>query len=559
MNMKRTATFILFGILSYFTTIQAQSNQALIHIDKPYYVTGEMMWYQIYLPQSFASMDGYVKVIIKSETAVIGDYFIQIQDANLTGYFKIPYDIASDLYHLGVYVLEEGTQKPKEVLGFDIPIYNDIEGDFDSVSFPEAASINGVNVSNTSTISVVPTMTNVGTGKEVVLQIDMPSDQNGIMSISVVDESLIGASVEEHCVFYTDILLDFNTRLDIQDQVFHLGNITDAKTNQGVQVSIMGAYNHEKQTMDIGKSTEDGKFILRTSPYKGNQMAQIVGHLFDEHPDTRIEMYSGVDLDRSALASTTIYDDDVRAYIEASNIRKRIYQQYKTPQTPITYRKFAIEEKEDVKPNRSFRMSDYIDFKTMGEFVDEILAGQLSFNKVGEIYVAKMSDPNRKKSNAISELYYKINPVFIVDGKMTKNADFIYKLALDQIETLDLFFYKKDINKKYGIAGDFGYVIIKTKNGDLSVPKEDAEDIISYQGVLNSPVYPIALSKDIGSEVPKLRPSIYWDPKVKITGSQRISFQASDDISTYRATVVVRNNDGTMSTGTTTFEIELTK
>lgn len=543
------------ALISFFLIMTqlcyGQKTKALVHLNQPFYVTGETVWYKINLPNGLEEFNGKVKVIVKSsQDEVIGDYFTNLANKTISGYFKIPFDKTSDLYNVGMYVLELDTKTMIQLLSFDIPIYNDLSAEKFTSIIPnnDYRSQKEISTNDDLSLNIETDKADYNLGEEVQIMGEVSSSNGNPISctysVSVIDQDLFGSNIQNQCVFTVELNLQFNTKLDLNDNLFLKGTIVDGQSNAPLAVNIIGAYSHAHNTMHLGKSGTDGKFTIMIPETTGDQQIQIVGNLFDEYDDTRVELFTGNEVSRSNVSFTSEFDSIVQSYVELSKHRKRIYQQFKTVETDVDFPQIH-NVTERVVPNKTFIMSEYVDFETVGAFFDEIISAQLSFEKVGDIYKAKMFDPTKNKGiSARQDFYFKLNPVFIVDGQMTKNADFIYKLSLNQFEEIDLYFDKGDIRKQYGLFGDFGYVILRSKNGDLSVPKEDVDDILNYQAFLMSPIYPVAIDGNT-MDRPKLHPSVYWHPEIIAkSGKINTSFTSSDDVSSYLVQVVARTDQG---------------
>ena len=550
-NIAFCFIFFLLGV-----SLSAQSKKAILHINQPYYVTGETMWYRVYLPKGFTGIKGKAKVLVKgSNNNVIGDYFVEQKDLGINGYFKIPFDIPSDLYNFAIYVLENQTLDPIELVSFDVPIYNDLSNDALVPAFPQLSSRSLEEINNNDQLQLEVQLDNnqYSIGDKISLEAQV-TDQSGNSipseySIAVIDQGLLGSSSERYCTFSEEIQLGFNTVIGMDDRLFVQGNIFDASSNEPAAISIIGAFSKQLNQMNFGKSGKDGKFTILLPEQKGDQSLQIVGYLYDELADSRIEMFQGEPVDRSEVQFTSDFDNDVSAYLEESNKRKRIYQQFKALESST---QFETVENDflQVRPNKTFRMDEYVDFETVGVFFDEIFGAQLTFEKKGEIYKAQMFNPQKNKSSsAMQNFYFALEPIFIVDGKMTKNADYIYRMPLDQVEEIDLYFDWRDIEKQFGLFGDFGYVVIRSKREDISLPPEDEEDIVQLSTFQPAPQYPVEISNDnVG--LPQLKPTVYWHPNLESgrTGKVKTSFSASDDVSNFVVSILARTQDGAILT-----------
>ena len=122
------------------------------------------------------------------------------------------------------------------------------------------------------------------------------------------------------------------------------------------------------------------------------------------------------------------------------------------------------------------------------------------------------------------------DPLYVIDGIMTKNTDYFLSMNPSDILTLKIV---KDISKlrRFGAMGKNGMVLIQTKKLDLQKLKSGSTTL-PVTG-LSKPVdfRPLDHSNDAGNKLPDFRSTLYWAPTVKTaaTGKANFSFYASDD------------------------------
>ena len=554
-HLIRLVIVVSLAIFS-FIKVEAQGD-AIFHLDKPYYVAGEAVFYNAYLPATFDGVSGKVKVVVASgDKSFREESFVQLSDGQIAGYFKVPFNVSSDVYRFSFYALANGSFGAVEFTNFDLPIYNDLSGEGLRPIFPDgqlsytnASSNNKLNISLDNSFYNVRDEVGVRVGVTDATGKSVPAK----ISIAVTDESLLGGSSQNLTVFSRPITIDNGIKLGFDERIFVQGKIKNANA-EPVSVSVIGAYNARENKMHYTKSNKSGDFTLLMPDQKGDHTLQIVGYLYDEYPDTKVEMSTPMS-ETSNISFTNVHDADVQQYITSSNKRKRIYQYFNQLENDFEVEPLTI-DRQDVKPNETYKVKEYVNLENIGRFFGEILGGQLDFIKEGDKITARTYNPESNRSRGRKNFEYLArSPVFIIDGKMTKNAEYVYNMKLDNIETIDLYFDWRDITKQFGTFGEFGYVVIKTNLADVSLPAEDSEDIISYSGLQPAITYPIEI-KSMERSIPVFKPSVYWHPAldIKKPGDGNVKFNASDDISTFMVTVVAETADGQILTGTSSFK-----
>ena len=535
------------GVLTL--SAQLANDQALIHMDKPYYVSGETAWYQIYLPEVFRSVSGNVQVLIQDQTgAIVDDYFWSLDEAKIEGYYKIPYNIKADLYHFSLRTLDNTSKEPITITTWSVPIYSDLNAQGMQAIFPERTTFAAER--STLDVNLTPASTSYVRGEEVSVNVSTPAGtKTDIMSVSVVDLSLIGPSAES-TVFVSAINIPDNVTLGINDQTFVHGIIRNAANDREVAIGVIGAYHAKYNRMYYTKSKENGKFTLMLKDHTGDGELQFAGNLYDLYKSTDISLE--VPAVTNSYTLTSDYDTGVIEYLKESNARKRIYQFYKQLESPVTYNEVKPLDRLFVKPNKAVNVKEYVTFENTGIFFNEVMGFQIDFKKKGDDDItARIFDPETTKGGRVySDNFFPRSPVFIVDGKLTKDAAFVYNLKLTDLEDVSIYNDWRDITKQYGTFGDFGYVVINTSQADLSVPEDDENDIVAYSGKAKQVQYPINLSSAEG-EAPNLTPTVYWNPN-EATG--KLKFKSSDDVGEFLVRVVVRDKTGKIGVASTTYK-----
>lgn len=556
-------------ILITFSLIMASligamsQSDATIHLNKPYFVSGETVWFAIYLPGGFENSKGKIKLHVQNGNTLVHESFVQLENSSLSGYYKIPFDLSTGLYFFSFYALENKTLKPVKITSFELPIYNDLNGESLQPIFPSPDLMAYVPGSTNGNLQLAVELgaTEVIAGDKVSVDASVKDTEGNIvpasLSIGVIDEGLIGPSVNNGIVFTRPIQLKFGTILGLDERIFVQGTIYNGANNEPVKVNIIGAYNKDENKMYYSRSDETGRFTLLMKDQIGPSSLQIAGYLYEEYADTKVTKLKAEEMS-TQIPVTPEFDDDISSYISWSNKRKRIYQHFNQLESDAIVVDYSKKHNK-VRPNKTFKIREYVHFETVGKFFDEILGSQLNFLKSGDRITARMFNPeSNKNAGKGDDYYFPRSPVFIVDGKMTKNADFVYKMKSDNVDEVDLYYDWRDITKQYGTFGDFGYVVIRTNQSGLRVPAEDEEDIISYSGLQPLVSYPVGISADETS-FPVFRPTVYWHPGTVVNNARdgKIEFTTSDDVSTFRVVVVARTEEGRLLYGYTNYKTAL--
>lgn len=174
-------------------------------------------------------------------------------------------------------------------------------------------------------------------------------------------------------------------------------------------------------------------------------------------------------------------------------------------------------------------LHDYMIFPTMSETIRELLP-RLAHRKVNGKNVVKLN---------LSEINLKVlgDPLYIIDGVVTKNTDYFLSLVPDDLISIRIVFDSEELKRFMPVSRN-GIVVVKTKKG---VAGNNLKEILSpIDGLTQA----ISFSRPTTAEIsrnqkPDFRSTIYWAPLVKTDAAGRhgFSFVTSDDTGRMRIKV----------------------
>jgi hypothetical protein len=191
----------------------------------------------------------------------------------------------------------------------------------------------------------------------------------------------------------------------------------------------------------------------------------------------------------------------------------------------------------------------YVTFATMSEVIREILPS-LEHRTIKDREVIRLYTTHKRPSNFA-------NPLFIIDGVLTKNAAHFLDIA-----PADVLYIKivKDYAKlrHFGLLGDNGIIIVRTR---LAEPGFDQENVFPVEGMTQGvPSRIFNGNSFVNPRIPDLRPCLYWNPKAKFDDhTMDISFSTSDDVGDYVVQVYGRNANNEAFLVEQVFSVNLNK
>lgn len=185
------------------------------------------------------------------------------------------------------------------------------------------------------------------------------------------------------------------------------------------------------------------------------------------------------------------------------------------------------------------KVDDYLVFPTMPDLIHEVISG---------LQHRASSSGSTVRVVFIRNTYTVIpkgDPLYIIDGVLTKNTAFFLKLNPQDISSIKLINNETKL-QRLGEMGKYGIVIVQTKK---SIAKEVMENStifpvsgLSLEMDFKTPQY----TNETNSRKPDLRSSIYWNPNfsTNANGRAELNFYASDDAAPATIEVMGFTSDG---------------
>ena len=524
----------------------AQEAACMVHLDKSFYVSGEVIWFKIYLPVETRGKAFTLKVgIVGQNGALVNDFFLATEGkSQANGSFKIPFDMASGVYQLAFLALEKISKQPVVLASVPVSIYNDLEKLNPAelkVSEPTATASN---FSQDLQIEIVLDKEQYQSRESVQASIQVKG-RNGTpvkadLSIAVNDWVLVGEAV-----FPKNNLLKGNviTGNALSDQVF-------------IPVKLLGQAGSQSQNLISIFFPEDWQ-MLYTSPkqtelflempsFTGQRNIQFLGH-----PSPSIEIQLLNPFKKATSSPALVYNQGILKYLEWSRQRKRIYQLYGAVENQLSPGSQLVGSPA-ILPDRTLVMAEYEAFEDLATFAREIsTALNFKLDRQTDRYQGRMYNPG-------TLTFYPSAPMFIVNGKVTRDADFVARLKINQIEKIDLYYQPEKLFANFKAIGRSGVVNIHTRTA-IAIPADEEADRFNVNGLQEKVKFPMLDLVESGNQnmQPYFRPQVYWNPSLETdaSGKANFSFLQPDDWSNFSIEVIAQGENGAMGQGSKKYTV----
>ncbi len=547
-KMKSIIKYILpIFLLTFVGSLQAEN---IIHLDKPFYVAGETVWFSLFLEDDVQDNTSIQFKVVNRQNEVIHLSFVKTKNGIVCGYYKIPFDIPTGNYGL---VFESKTIVAEHIVlgSLMVPFYNDLleqELSNNAITLPSFQA----DISSELNIGIDLKTDQVLPGEIVSGAINI-TDGNGnpidaMVSVSVFDAGIIGDASGLGVYHYQD---DLTARDELVEQLFFEGKIYN-DNDQPIRANVIGAYSQQEHKFSFTKSNDNGDFILAKDDFYGKRSVQFVGFQ-KEFPIIRTALTTEYPFE--GLDSEVPYNPTIEQYLIASNKRKKINQYFNIPEK-ATMLSLPDINAQEIVTQANYNVKEYESFDNMENFAKNLMM-PLRFKKEDGELVAQVINPTAHKT---SNYFMEGQPIFLIDGKITRNATYIGKLAQEEVEDLSIIYDNKELRRQFNVLGSSGAVVINTFGRAEILPEEDERNIFEVTGIQVEMQYPIAFNATAEiEERPVFNPQVYWHPNLNISGTGNISYVQTNDKSVFKIVVVARSTDGRIGYATSTYSVGLMK
>lgn len=400
---------------------------------------------------------------------------------------------------------------------------------------------------------------------------------SGDLSVAVVPARFSRDQPQSNIIEY--LLLSSEVKGEVENPGYYFLNSNKAETALDNLLLVQGwrKFNWREiknENLRLKYSRED-KIVLKgkvfqvkdNNPFRNNSLTASVGSIDPYFQYIMLDDFGTFSIDASDIPdgelffqSTAPYEYGIRIELEKSTITSLenidlispldFYRENELRKVFAIYNSFdllkrkeavvAVDKKKLNFPyDIVFDLDEFIAFNDMAEVVKEIVTG-VKIRKKKEGYDIKLLDMDKK-------LYYKFNPLFIVDGIPVYDLQIIMNMDQSEVKLIEVIRSKEGI-KKYGHLGMGGVFQVRTRTGSFIPPNIEGIARFDYKGVEKekeffSPKYKSSAKAD---NIPDFRNTLFWKPDVIIgdVGKSSIEFYYSDELEEVIVEVQGLTNEG---------------
>jgi hypothetical protein len=542
-----------------------------VHTDRDLYLTGERIWYKLYLGNiqnnaNDLSVVAYVE-LIDSEGRVLLRNKNKCINGMSHGSLLLPSEMPSSIYILKAYTLwmnkfDDNLSFKKEVLIVKDgdPFIQEPEGRMESKS--KCNDINSITLNNGKVKIVFSKEFQgqiVAQYRGVILskiEVNNPRTnidfdvQNAIGGVDIKLFDINGNLLCESEHFDEDgmvsvLNLSVNSNVNPREEVslevgLKNGLGKSAKGNFSVSIhrdwesliSLKEKRNWYSNPINVVNSREDklvGKELM----------------LYPESP----ESLSSISVNQMKVVSENINTNQIllpEAWKELRSVISEVNKSYKQPEIQDVYEDIYLPF------DNMYQPADYLALPNLEEFFIEVV-DQIKFNR----RKGKNSIAIRNTEIKNNVFVYKEQPLIVIDGFIYDNLDDVLSIDPGQIEKLTLSWKANTLSKVSLVKlADNGVLAIYTKNGIQSILKNKVGKGI-YEQYHRSLVFPEETSpKNQSDRIPNFQEPLFWNPNLLVHGKRRIYFYTSNELGDFVIDVRGVSEDGIYLTQQVKFTVK---
>lgn len=503
--MKKIYIFFLF-LISWCHKINGQST--VIHTDKPYYFSGEYIFYT-FCNQQLINDTISVRAELHSQDLRVEFYYLQVEHGCGEGYFKLPFELKSGIYEIALHGTKKNDFSSAEIGVVKIPIYNDED------LLPDNQLLIKPSPKDLAAKTSKDLLSMVETRKTIDLSIDIPESYRNLInriSIAVRDREI-----------YEDRITTFRSNVNLDENMMNGIPVLGSREviNPGpIRNPLLFAFNPANMHYNGTRVRSDENFDLVIEPFYEKQPIIFLDYVDN---DIRIKERNPFPLHpiEEEIAPDSLVLEHLKLYQEEkqmNRIFKKIGLQIRNDSSVIATKR--------ARPNNYIDVQDYAIRGTSVDLFKEIATNLKFRSGGGDAYRARMI----YEYNGITKFYSR-PPLFIVNKKATRDGAFVAKIPLQEIGFYSIYSDYEFLESLSPMAHG-GIVYLDMLDRNYALPDQNALPALDLQGLQSPLSYPILLN--ISNNCPAVGTLLYWNPNVSPINNQiQIQFPTGDISSEY--------------------------
>jgi len=548
--MTLAGSFLL-NLISACWVIGQRPECFAVHMDKSFYISGETIWFKIYLLNDSSEIKSRVLHVdlVTHQNETIARQKLLIDNRTSYGSITLPMDAKEGYYRFRAYTHYNLNFEPAYIFKENIPVYQPDKEDF---LFSDRMN-DGLNLSNETGVAIY-TDNEIYKPRDsltVTVQLNGSKDENreGNFSISVLALDIVNHEFQHYdykskC---DDSSFNVDQLFDPERTLFIEGKLLDPESKRNVTSGLISIYMDETSQF-LRASAQDGYIKAPAPDYWGTGIFQILN--LDPYQSSVVEF---IPKSKSKFDSPYFNPDqpsrtpNVLKYMELLKKRRKImelfdlYQSSDINNTTVPAR----------KPDAVYRTQDYQYIYSFEEFINEAIVNVKVRMINGEKSVRLF---NQEMARLFTD-----HPWYIVDGYLTYNEKEVLGIQYQDILEIRLFTKTSTIKSYFEpFMWRNGILEIITRDVKYNRKLKNNPNVVEMEGFTIPQNFSSAIPLPQNNTTPDFRGVMYWSPNVFTdeNGEARITIPLSDDTGKFAIRITGTTNSQTIVMGFATFEIK---
>jgi hypothetical protein len=527
--------------------LQPFKERIYVHTDKPYYYSGEPLWFKGYVkytnPSWRDSLSRTVYVeLINSERKIVTSKMLEIFEGSFFNDFVLPTSLEKGTYYLRAYTSFNRNFGDNSLYIKPIPILGDNE--------KAAAATSTTSMTVDSSFFITTDKSSYKPREKITLTLNTFDDDGlpttGSASIAVTDEQV--APIQASATITQRLLRDDTARTKHPDKGYPIeygfGFSGRFRNNNGkAELTLITGVELKSGNMIFTQTDEKGMFNVNGLNHYDTAMFLLKSEKAIEKPYGKVEILP---------RETAVMQFDPQAIdvpLLPQKVAKRTVTEYELPKDARLLKEVVVHGKEinageNYRAKRPYGKPDYIlyakDINTSYGDLLQTLPGKVPGLVVRQVY------NEGEQPRWMVYLHRQgsiLNPkevmVTVNDAMMSGTpAQIIGSIDPTTVESIEV---KNGINVLYGSVGGFGIVAIYTKRSaaDDKIRTDPKFSQLKVPGYASARGFRFPDYDDPSTDRSQndFRSTVYWNPNITTdtnTGKTSVSFFAADLEGTYR-------------------------
>jgi len=571
---RKLAGSILLILILVFPAEGQQPECIFIQFDKSFYISGETIWFKVYLLNDSGESKSRVLhvdlVSHKNETVV--QQKLLIDNGTSNGSITLPMDSEEGYYRFRAYTHYNLNFEPAFIYETNIPVYQPYKEDF-LLSDPIISE--KIQSSGTADISIVSDKKNYKPRDSLTVSVQINGSKDtgreGNFSISVVPLEIASHEFQSHNHSeFVEGALNGNSLIDPERSLFIEGTLRDANTKLNVTSGRISIY-MDKTSQFLRAFSRDGKIKVPVPDYWGPGTFQILNH--DPYHHAALELIQKYALEDKL--NSPDYHPSVLEFIPDSGgkFESPYFHSDLPTRTPVIVkymdqlqkrRKFIelfdLYKPQEIQystvsamvPDNVYQTKDYQEIYSLEQFINEAIIN-VKVRTIDGIKTVRLF--NREKGGLFED-----HPWYMVDGFLTFDEKEI--LNIQYLDIIEIRLYSKisTITEYFErFMSRNGVIEIITRDVKSTRELKNNPNVVEIDGFSLPQNFDSTLTLSESKTTPDLRGVIYWSPDVLTNehGQGQITIPLSDDTGKFAIVVMGTADFHEPVTGYSTFEVKL--